>query len=954
MPLNNEDIPRLNRRFIALAQRDPRRGVAMAQRLYQQVAATEHSHAWAAYTLGMAFLQWERLREAGEYFDEACALFEVAGNTTALLRCRHARMIMALSSGAGASGLEQWSTLATEYEAGGNAVDAVLVRLNQASHFNILGLHNDVLQLLDQIAPTIQAMNSTADYARLLRIGAIARGNMGRFDEAARQLDQSLAYFAALRRPVDVAKCRIEQAWLHQRRERFAAALDELQAALKTFRRFDMPLQAAFCEKNIGVIASRLGRYDQALASTLQARNSFIALRRMDFVAHCAQSLGIIAYYSGMFDLALAAYRQAQAEFARLGLQYSYLVTRRNEALVLRAQGRLAEALAVLNEIDAPARDAGDRLEWAEILLEQGRVQHGLGDSVAALACAQCAEAEFTALGNEPAAAECRLEQGWLYLAQGAPGQAAPLFRAAQDVLANRPVHAWRVDYGLARCADMNGDQDAALHFFQAASTTVARLRRTLASEHASSGIFAQAQQLLRDALHLAATRADPDAVLFFAEQQRAIALQRQPADLPFHFQDAGLQEEYAQARTRLRRLLDQKEPSEDLGEALLAYTELLLRARHSVPPAQEPGDATLDLPQLRTQFDAAYPAGWTALVYAICDDDLLIVTIDAQTATLTHTPFDARLKHLVQQAVAPQYRRFTYFDIPRMHDPKRAPWEGLADLARRLLPDTVRRRLHPEHRLLLVPVGPLHAVPWAALRVGDSWLCERAVVQVLPALSLWSRLAARRSAGRDLLALGCRSFGARATDLPGVATELDLITACWPAQTTRLEDEAATRAALVAMAARKELGQYGLIHIASHAQMTSGRGLLAHIKLWDDDLLLDEVSALGLAGALVVLATCDGATSEVLIGEEVLSLSRALLAAGARDVVASLWPIYDAVVHVVLERYYTYLAQGHDAPTALALAQRSLLRQDSSAPQVMSASSPLVWGSFSTMGAGT
>ncbi len=142
----------------------------------------------------------------------------------------------------------------------------------------------------------------------------------------------------------------------------------------------------------------------------------------------------------------------------------------------------------------------------------------------------------------------------------------------------------------------------------------------------------------------------------------------------------------------------------------------------------------------------------------------------------------------------------------------------------------------------------------------------------------------------------------------------------------TRLESAQATRQALNALAASGELRQYQLIHIASHAQLSAAHGLLGHIKLADDDLLVDEVLRLGLGGALVVLAACEGAAGEVLPGDEVLGIGRALLAAGAATVVASLWPIYDLAVPHMLDDFYDRLVGGDDAALALAYAQRALI----------------------------
>ncbi len=93
-------------------------------------------------------------------------------------------------------------------------------------------------------------------------------------------------------------------------------------------------------------------------------------------------------------------------------------------------------------------------------------------------------------------------------------------------------------------------------------------------------------------------------------------------------------------------------------------------------------------------------------------------------------------------------------------------------------------------------------------------------------------------------------------------------------------------------------------------------------------------------------MAVCDGAASEVLPDDEVLSLSHAFIAGGAHTVVASLWPFYDRATHRVIVQFYAKLAAGVDAPTALAQAQRAAIAQaQASGGPVAIEYTPLVWG---------
>jgi CHAT domain-containing protein len=242
--------------------------------------------------------------------------------------------------------------------------------------------------------------------------------------------------------------------------------------------------------------------------------------------------------------------------------------------------------------------------------------------------------------------------------------------------------------------------------------------------------------------------------------------------------------------------------------------------------------------------------------------------------------------------------------------------------------------------------------VPWAALRVGGQWLVEQAIIQVLPGLQIWPALAQRVPSSNAALLIGVRSFGERAAELTSAIPSLDLVQRHWPGVVRRMEDGAVTRENLRLAAAAGELQNYGLIHLATHGQQVPGHGIMAHLKLADDDLLVDEVAQMHLGGALVVLVACEGALGETLPGEELLSLNRALLAAGARDVIASLWQLYDLMLLPILERLYTALTVGLDAPTALAHAQRECLAIGNESPQEPLAT-PLVWASLCAIGAG-
>jgi CHAT domain-containing protein len=78
------------------------------------------------------------------------------------------------------------------------------------------------------------------------------------------------------------------------------------------------------------------------------------------------------------------------------------------------------------------------------------------------------------------------------------------------------------------------------------------------------------------------------------------------------------------------------------------------------------------------------------------------------------------------------------------------------------------------------------------------------------------------------------------------------------------------------------------------------------------------EISKLRLQTDLVVLSACDTAFGRVLDQEGVSNLVQSFLLAGARSVVASLWPVDDRSTADLMARFYSYLAQGMDKGSAL------------------------------------
>jgi len=318
---------------------------------------------------------------------------------------------------------------------------------------------------------------------------------------------------------------------------------------------------------------------------------------------------------------------------------------------------------------------------------------------------------------------------------------------------------------------------------------------------------------------------------------------------------------------------------------------------------------------------------------------------------------------------LAPDVRR-----LEGLEDPELVP-ELLVRFHRQLLGPALRELPSGVRRLVIVPDGPLHRLPFALLRsreAATTSLVARYELSVVPSATLWRHW---RRSGSPPFRSPALVLADPALDTPaeavagaatGVATSATLSAArgepsLGPLPHARAEGRAvvarlgggdlwvgkeASEAALV----REPLSPgYALLHLAAHAVADSRHPDRSAVFLApgggeDGRLTPAEILELDLHERLVVLAACETAAGELVRGEGVLSLTRYFFQAGARGVVASLWELPDEPAAELFSRFYHHLAGGESLAGALTAAQRELLAKGAPAR---------VWGGVAVFGDG-
>jgi len=272
--------------------------------------------------------------------------------------------------------------------------------------------------------------------------------------------------------------------------------------------------------------------------------------------------------------------------------------------------------------------------------------------------------------------------------------------------------------------------------------------------------------------------------------------------------------------------------------------------------------------------------------------------------------------------------------------------------------------------RLVIVPDGALHRVPFDALRLADGRSAlEHYEISLAPSAAvlalLWKRTTPRGEA--RVLAFGDPAFNAeragselqvatrdgrtlRGSDAPAGAfvrlpesgREARIAASYGAGSVVRLREEATG-----AYLKRAPLDSFRVLHFATHALVDERSLLRSAVVLapsaGDDGLVSPgDLAALPLSADLVVLSACRSAGGVLVDGEGLQGLTAPLLAAGARAVVATTWPIDDHQTVAVIEDFYRALSRGATVGSALREAKLAAMRRGVPARD---------WASFTVIG---
>jgi len=262
---------------------------------------------------------------------------------------------------------------------------------------------------------------------------------------------------------------------------------------------------------------------------------------------------------------------------------------------------------------------------------------------------------------------------------------------------------------------------------------------------------------------------------------------------------------------------------------------------------------------------------------------------------------------------------------------------------------------LPANQRLIIVPNGALHYLPFQALREHGQYLVERHPIALAPSASVGVELLSAahesvRTAPQPvvdrLVAFGNPTISPPYA-LPGAESEVKTIAALF-AQKKLYLNSAATRSNFDSFADNAQI-----LHIATHAQADAVDPMHSKILLapatqpadGPDALLASDIYGMDLHGvAMVALSACETGLGRITRGDEIMGFNRAFLYAGASTLLVSMWPVSDASTSLGMKTLYSHLVAGDQAIDAIRASQLAVMH-------VPGFEAPFFWAPFNLLG---
>lgn len=719
-------------------------------------------------------------------------------------------------------------------------------------------------------------------------------------------------------------------------------ALAAHEAAAEIFEKSGLTLSYAKSLGNAGETLLRLADYARSLDTFERARHLLRPLNALTEECFLLRSIADAYLELNLYPEALAAYGEANALLSTTGMAHDRARALWGMGSVLVARSELDEAERALTEAAKLFEEAGNLPLLSGVMLEQASLLEARGEREAALKVAERALALISAKDSPVQAVYAHLRVADLSLPD--VEAAEPHLRAARR-LSDRlalPHLRYRLDERFGHLRRLQGRDREALESLEAAVDEIERLRGTVSHEAMRASFLRDKTAAYEDLLQLHLDRGDEEGgrrAFAVAERAKSRALvdlltgviEKDRRDTPADGHDELIRDLQADLNAIYSKLLAVDEESAsrfpDLQRRAVALEREISRLRLETAPSSDLFAAAMPPEAVQERL----PPDVALLSYHIVEEEIIaFVAARGEIRVSRNLGPVTAIEHLLR-GLEMQWDRFragpgfvrrhmdllersTLRILSSLHDALIKPLEPLlSDATARPSGDDGEPR-----RLVIVPHGPLHGVPFHALFDGERHLLEDFEISYAPSATVYT-LCQKRAPRVTETAL---VIGVSDPLIPAVSAEARAV-----ARRFRDAELLTDGEATVERIGESAAGA-GIVHLACHGQFRSDNPMFSALKLHDGWLTAADVMALDFSGALVTLSACESGRNEVFAGDELIGLTRAFLGAGAATLVVSLWLVQDETTARLMEKYYELLKDGAESASALREAQLALKQE--------------------------
>lgn len=379
------------------------------------------------------------------------------------------------------------------------------------------------------------------------------------------------------------------------------------------------------------------------------------------------------------------------------------------------------------------------------------------------------------------------------------------------------------------------------------------------------------------------------------------------------------------------------------------------------------PRDRICGLDDVRQQIVGE---GTIILEYLLGDDRSYLLSLTSLTAKLSILPGRGKIEKSLRAYLKA---------ISEVNIGEESLFSASKRVGREIIPQEIINQLSEFEAMIIIPDGILNYLPFETIRIHDGaremYLIESLAISYCPSASTLRMLTGGSQNKRwkkTILAIGGPKYGDFSgpnaafsdrrldteedpslvrkmafVELPFSGKEAMDVGGLFPKEEALVIIAGAVSEEIVK---KLPLWEFQIIHFSCHGYLDEANPMHTALVLTpgpsqeeDGFLRMEEIYNLSLDADIVVLSACQTGMGLLEKGEGVMSLTRPFFIAGARSVIATLWPINDKSTASLMKEFYKLIIKGRSVNEALRSAKLKMIRS--------SWAHPFYWSGFILQG---